>query len=83
MALIADDLAFFGDHGVAALGTGIKKFLGFVDDRIVFDPTAKIKQRWQGCDDGLGRGFFIVHKTSLTRRFKRLNPDLFALFVLD
>lgn len=42
MALIADDLAFFGDHGVAALGAGVKEFLGFIDDDVIFNHPAKV-----------------------------------------
>jgi hypothetical protein len=43
MALIADNLAFLGHHGVAALGTGIKKLLGLVDRGILFELPAEIE----------------------------------------
>jgi hypothetical protein len=52
MTLMANDLAFFSDHGVAALGAGVKKFFGFVDDHITFGHPAEVQQRrqWSNLD---------------------------------
>jgi hypothetical protein len=44
MAVITNDLAFFGDHAVAALGAGVKKLLGLVDVRTLFCFPAEIEE---------------------------------------
>jgi hypothetical protein len=73
MALVADNLAFLGHHGVAALGAGIKKFLGFVGRGVFFKLLAEIEERGKGRDDRLFGNIFFVHKTSLSRCFGALN----------
>jgi hypothetical protein len=74
MALITNDLAFFSDHGVAALGAGVKKFFGFIDDCITFDHPAEVQQRRQWSN--LDRHFRIVfaHKAHSWK----MNRDLSA-----
>jgi hypothetical protein len=57
MATLADDLAFFGDHRVAALGTGVKEGLRFRGIVALLDP-AEIQQGGKGTDDGFLGGSF-------------------------
>jgi hypothetical protein len=73
MALVADNLAFFGHHGVAALGTGIKKLLGLIDRGILFELPAEIEERGKGRDNRLFGGVFFIHKASLSWCFGALN----------
>jgi hypothetical protein len=37
MTGVADDLAFFGHHGMTTLGTGVKKLFGLVGVASLFD----------------------------------------------
>jgi hypothetical protein len=62
VTLITDNLAFFSDHRVAALGTGVKKFFGFIDGRIVFDPPAEVQQGVQGSNFNLLFRIVFAHK---------------------
>jgi len=55
MAVIANNLAFLRDHGMAALGTGIEKRGHFVGGRLFHFP-AKIEERGKGGND---RGRFF------------------------
>jgi hypothetical protein len=83
MAPIANDLAFFGDHAVAALRAGIEKFLSFAEDRAIFNHAAEVQKGRQRRNRRFRVSVFFVHKTSLSRRFYPLNADLLPSFVLD
>jgi len=67
VAGIADDLAFFGHHGVAALGAGVEKLLGFIGIAFAFGDSAQRQKRGKRFNHGLG--FFITHGFTLARGF--------------
>jgi hypothetical protein len=45
MAVVADDLTFFRDHAVAALGTGVKELFRFIGILFPLDFFADVEER--------------------------------------
>jgi hypothetical protein len=73
MAVVADDLAFFRHHPVAALGAGVKKLFRFVVIGALFHFLAEIKKRGEAFDHGGFLSQVFIHKASLARLFPALN----------
>ena len=78
MAGVADDFAFFCDHGMAALGAGIKEGLHLINGGGIFHDPSELQQGGKRCDRQFGFGTLVVHKSSLTRLFTRLNGFICA-----
>lgn len=76
MAVVANDLAFFGHHSVAALGAGVKEFFGFVRVGALVHFLADIQEGWKALDDRGFLGQVFVHKTSLAWPFGGLNSPI-------
>ena len=66
MAVMADDLAFFRDHGMAALGAGIKKGLHLVVLFLLLVFFSKIQERGKAFNAGFRVWRIIVHGCRLT-----------------
>lgn len=73
MAGVANDLALFGHHGMAALGAGVKELFGFIQVGTLIHFFPNFKKRGQRSDDRLFVGCFVVHNSSLTWLFNVLN----------
>ena len=79
MAGVADDLAFFGDHGVAALGTGVKEGFHFINGGRVIQDAPELQQRGKGRDGKFAFRILFIHKSSVTRLFNLLNAVICPL----
>jgi len=66
MAVVANDLAFFRDHSVAALGAGVKKGRGFVGVFIRPLRLSKIQEGWKAFNVDIGVLRMLVHVFRLT-----------------
>jgi hypothetical protein len=76
MAVVTDDFAFFGHHGMTTLGTGIKEFRDFVRLPVFFLLFSKIQKGGQRFNNGRVFLGILFHSSKLTRVRGVLNAVL-------